>query len=456
MVSKGIKWLLRCTALAGALAIVFLGTTVHSNSQSYPNDNVVPDDNVIPDDNNSDNGNGDNNSGSNNPDNNGSNNGNGNGDNNTESSNPTPPPPPPSQPSNYQYDFVSLDPGLTGNIAALGFKPTAQSLYNDATTVPEYISSLQVYTNRGQQPVNYNTEVWKSRDVQAMYGYSTNQTAAINGGVKNYILHNQLFQGQAIPALSNSVDASAREHAKSWSFSSQITDLAIKLDTAIKTKNQTSIFGPNTTGQAYANQIIDRFNKKVNVFKNALNGSNKTISFWGQSFGPVAAPSPTSFSQFSPSTKYPSWLFGPSNSLGLTPSVPKNNFKLSNNNGQIGWYANQSYDVSAVQRAFEQSSDYVVVAVKNRYYTPESIFQIKNNFLRMLKPGTATIRNVIILIEEELSLTDNNFLGMEYTMNLLARWMLSGDKASEVENNQIFNLNNLKTLSRKEYVFQSK
>lgn len=359
------------------------------------------------------------------------------------------------------YDFVSLDPSLTGNLAALGFKPTIQSLYNNETMVPEYVADLNVKTEAGQQPSSANAELWLSRKVQAMYGYSYNQSALPEGASKHFITYESVMNEKIIEALKDRVDASAFEYAKTWSFDKGLLNLATALDKILETKNHQSIFNSELSPQQFVNKIQHQLVNKINLFhKDDILQTPKSISFWGASYGPNWVSNKLSFDEYGPSTSYPGWMFDQKDSLNLVPSVPTDqNYKLSvkpfNGFNTLGWNPTVgTYEPKAVQQAFYQSSDYVVVAIESWINNDVNVKKIKSHFEPILKSGLSS-NNIIIVDVNQFSLSHFNFLGIEYSFNLLTQSILGEVAARKIVDTKIFNTENLRVLSENEFEFKT-
>lgn len=392
--------------------------------------------------------------------------------------------------NNSNYDFVSFDPTLTGNLAVLGFKPTLQSLYNAQTEIPDYIQSLNVATESGMQPSTSNAETWLSRDPKIAYSFNwvlSDLKEAQKYGFSNLILWSQKsssLQSQNFSANnyfpiigSDSTDTNngdtatqntpSKSAATAWDYQGQLSDLAQQLDSMIKNKDGSSIFGNVTTK---VNNITNKLNAKIAKFKSELTSSNKQpkISFWGKSYGPNYVMDSMSFEQYGPSSQFPGWLYSSdpnlTSSLDFLPAVPTDKdlkFGVFQNGGfnSIGWKADTgAYSFKAVQDGFVKSSDYVFVqmpsSLMGQINNSDLIDKIKTNFAPMVStndPNIETQKNKVFVVPYGISLSPYNLLGIDYTINLLANNILGPN--NDVSSISSFDLSNLQTLSLNNYDF---
>lgn len=387
---------------------------------------------------------------------------------------------------NY-YDFVSFDPNLSGNLAILGFKPTSQSLYNSETEVPDYIKNLNINTESGVQPSTSNFETWLLRNPGIAYSFNwvlANVKKAENYGFKNLILWaqklsslpSQDFSTNYFPiiASSSATDAAnknelSKNAATAWDYQAEINDLAQQLDSMVKNKDGSSIFGNITTK---LNNVTNKLNEKIAKFKSELTSENKQpkISFWGKSYGPNYVMDSKSFKEYGPSSQFPGWLYSTDpnlvSSLGFLPAVPKGKdndlkFGVFSNGGfnTIGWIADTGeYSPEAVQNGFANSSDYVFVqmpsSLMGQINDPSLIDEIKQNFAPMISGDSIDIqakKDKVFIVPYGISLSPYNLLGIDYTINLLANNILGPN--NDVSKISAFDLLNLKILSSKSYDF---
>ncbi len=377
---------------------------------------------------------------------------------------------------NAPYDSVSLDPSLTGNLAALGFKPTAQSLYNAQTQVPRYVEDLGVATETGAQPTAANAETWLNRSVQLMYGYGWNMSAADLPayGVKSFIADQDAYVN-AITELNDSVvDASASSLGKnkSWSWPEKLRYLATELNKHVKTKS-----GQNAIADVdgLVTGLEAKYRAKIDLFKSKLpnQGSSPSISFWGSNFGPNWVSDLTAFTEYGPSIDYPGWLFDTADSLGMVPAVPNQStasgggttesqtggtFKLKvfeyGGYNAIGWSPETgTYSATAVQAAFASSSDYAVAVIDPSVDTPENRTTIQSTFQNMLKTQNSQNATNVIILDTSFSLAPYDVLGMEHAIDALASAILGAADAEAVSAQRIFDVANLKTLGTQNYDF---
>lgn len=387
------------------------------------------------------------------------------------------------------YDFVSFDPTLTGNLAVLGFKPTFQSLYNAQTEIPSYIKNLKVPTESGVQPSASNAETWLSRDPKIAYSFNwvfSDIEKAKNYGFSNLILWSQKLSSLPSqnfstnnyfpiigtePAVNSSNAATkstpSTNAATAWDFQAQVSDLAEQLNSMVKNKNGSSIFGDVTTKVSI---IASNLNQKITKFKSELTSENKQpkISFWGQTYGPNYVADPKSFEQYGPSAQFPGWLYSSdanlTSSLDFLPAVPTDKdlkfgvFKNGDFNS-IGWKADVgNYSFKAVQDGFANSSDYVFVqmpsSLMGQINDPDLINEIKTNFSSMVSNGSTDIeskKDKVFIVPYEISLSPYNLLGIDYTINLLANNILSIN--NDISSIVTFDLSNLSILSLNNYDF---
>lgn len=384
------------------------------------------------------------------------------------------------------YDFVSFDPNLSGNLAILGFKPTSQSLYNSQTEVPDYVKNLNIPTESGIQPSPSNAETWLLRDPGIAYSFNwllANFKQAESYGFKNLIIYSQKYSSlpsqdfsekNYFPIITSSSGADAvaqnqlsKNAAIAWDYSAEINDLAQQLDSMVKNKDGSSIFGDIA---AKVNNVTNKLNGKLQKFKSALTSENKQpkISFWGKSYGPNYVVDSKSFEKYGPSSQFPGWLYSTDpnlvGSLDFLPAVPTNKdlkFGVFNNGGfnTIGWKADTGeYSFEAVQNGFANSSDYVFVqmpsSLMDQINDPNLIDEIKQNFAPMVSGSTTDVeikKNKVFIVPYGISLSPYNLLGIDYTINLLANNILGPN--NDVAKISAFDLSNLKILSSEIYDF---
>lgn len=386
---------------------------------------------------------------------------------------------------NY-YDFVSFDPSLSGNLAILGFKPTSQSLYNSETEVPDYVKNLNIPTESGAQPSPSNAETWLLRNPGIAYSFNwllANTKKAENYGFKNLILYSQKLSSlksqdfsvdNYFPIISSSSTTDAanqnqlsKNAAIAWDYQAEINDLAQQLDSMVKNKDGSSIFGDIPTK---LNNVTNKLNDKIAKFKSELTSENKQpkISFWGKSYGPNYVIDSKSFNEYGPSSQLPGWLYSTDpnlvSSLDFLPAKPTDdNLKfgvfLNGSFNTVGWKADTGeYNFKAVQDGFAKSSDYVFVqmpsSLMDQINDPSLIDEIKQNFAPMVSGDSTDIqtkKNKVFIVPYGISLSPYNLLGIDYTINLLANNILGPN--NDVSKIGAFDLSNLKILSSESYDF---
>lgn len=356
-----------------------------------------------------------------------------------------------------KYNCVTLDSTLSGNLAALGLKPTYQSLYNSSSWIPDYIKKLNINTEVAKQPSNSNAELWLSRFTNLVYGFSYQKPFDLSSyGFKHFLEDKNFYNSNVIPAFVNKIDKNAEFMAKTWSFKDKLLYLATNLNNVLKNKDNTPLF--QSVDQTI-DSIMFKYDLKIKAFKEKLNNSKLSISFWGQSYGPNSVMNENNFTEYGPSTNYPGWLF---DSLGFVPATPSNTeykLKIFDNGGfnAVGWMPNTgSYNAIGVQKAFENSSDYIVVSLNLNL----NLNLYKNKILEVFRPmlkenSTKSISDdsKIILIQDSISLQPYNLLGVEDTINLLATKILNNQDAQIVIKQQIFDTSKLKTISNENFNF---
>ncbi|WP_033160068.1 hypothetical protein [Mycoplasmoides alvi] len=345
-----------------------------------------------------------------------------------------------------QYASITLDSTLTGNLVALGFKPTCQSLYNSQTNIPSYISSLNINTEFGKQPSQSNAEFWLNRQPDLLYGFKYQKPENLsNYGFKYFIEDKNFYNPYSSTLFDNKVDKNAESIAKTWNFKDKLNYLGYKLS---------SIFNDIQTSaliDSKINLVFKQYENKINIFKNKFSFLKKhpTISFWGKNYGPNFVADVNNFSEYGPSTDYPGWLFDDLGFLPALPSVTDYKLKIFNDGGYnaIGWMPNVgSYNALGVQEAFKNSSDYVVVVLDSSVNLELMKDTIINTFKPILKQSSNLNSSKIIIVDQNFSLAPYNLLGIENAINILSEKILGFDVSKSINDQIIFERTNLKTL----------
>lgn len=365
----------------------------------------------------------------------------------------------------YNYDFVVTSPGLSGNLAVLGFKPTVQSLYNKKTLIPKYIEELKIDTEFGKQPTSGNAELWiKNSPGILYYDYlSLSNDSTLNKyGFINYIQQSSMtniFDDNLPSSLNDRVD-NAAALSKPWNICKYITELGKNLNNVIKEDifdNKSKLVNIIESVKSSLKSIFSKFNEKF--------PSNTTISFWGASYGPNIVHDLTKFDEYGPSIFFPGWMYTAANdySLKWQPAVPENNpnwkLRTFNNGGYnaTGWLPSRgTYQPKAVQEVFANSSDIVVVALDSSIMRDNNLkAKVKENFSPMLK-NKSLKNNLILLDETTFNLSYGDILGSKQLIYQLAESLLDERLYQEIIGIPLFKLNKLQTLSRSNFNFNVK
>ncbi|WP_027124113.1 hypothetical protein [Mycoplasmoides pirum] len=378
-----------------------------------------------------------------------------------------------------KYNVVSLDSSLSGNMAAIGFKPMSQNLYNNQTKIPPYIQQLNIPTEYGNQPTASNAEFWLNQSPEIMYGYAYSKPSNLElYGIKNYLSDQDFYNTNQIESLKDRVDQTATQQNKdkTWNWNEKLKFLANELNSKIKNLDGSSLFNDVNS---YISNLLNKFNEKIKIFKEAVmtqnnfSNSKPTISFWGSNFGPNFVSDLSKYEEYGPNINFPSWLFDTNNSLGFDVAIPQKNQSDNSNNNEnfklrifqyggfntVGWWLSTGeYSAKAVQEGFKNSSDYVVVVVNSSSsidINDSNVLQtIKNNFQPILKTSSkiSPDKNIIV-VDDSFTIAPYDILGMEYSINLLAKKILSEEKANEINEKIIFDSSLIKTLNKENFLF---